>query len=164
MIPSALWARVGGYVAVGAAVLLAYLWLTTHHDQRGYDRAMGEVAAKQAEIAEAQRKREIENQITADQEARHAQQKLNDLERERDAARADAGRMQRLYREAAERGRSALACATGAGSGEPGSDPLGVFADLLIRADQRAEAVAGYADRLRIAGESCERQYDSVSR
>lgn len=164
MISTALWLRIGGYAAAGAAVLLAYLWLTAHHDQRGYDRAMGEVAAKHLAMAEAQRKREIEDQIMADQEARHVQQKLNDLERERDAARADAGRVQRLYREAAERGRQALACAAGAGEGEPGSDPLGVFADMLIRADQRAEAVAGYADRLRIAGESCERQYDSMSR
>lgn len=163
MIPATLWLRIGGYVAAGAAVLLAYLWLTTHHDQIGYNRAMGEVAVAQAALADAQRKREAEDQTAANQEARNAQQKINDLERERNAARADAGRVQRLYREAAQRGRTTLACAAGAGQGESSTDPLGMFAELLIRADQRAEAVAGYADRLRVAGLACERLYDGLT-
>lgn len=34
---------------------------------------------------------------------------------------------------------------------EQSTDPIGVFAELLVRADRRAEEVAGYADRLRIA-------------
>lgn len=153
---------------IAAAVLLviAGIWWWGHNaaqQQIGYDRAMAEVAAAQQALAEAHRVREINDQKLADQEARNAQQKINDLERQRDAARADAGRVQRLYREAAERGRATLACAAGAGQGEPGADPIGVFAELLIRADQRAEAVAGYADRLRIAGESCERQYDRLT-
>lgn len=153
--------------AVVALVVAAIWWWSGHNagqQQIGYDRAMGEVAAREAKDAEAKRLREIEDQQQADKEAKDAQDQINNLERERDLARADAGRVRNLYLDAAKRGRQAVACATGAGEGEPGSDPLGVFADMLIRADQRAEAVAGYADRLRIAGESCERQYDSVSR
>ena len=125
--------RPWGYVAAGAAVLLAYLWLTTHHERLGYDRAMGEVAAAQQAQAEARRQREDGDQKLADQEARNAQDQINDLERQRDSARADADRMRRLYREAGERGRQTLACATGAGEGEPGSDPIGVFIGLSIR-------------------------------
>ena len=151
--------------AVVALVVAAIWWWNSHNagqQQIGYDRAMSEVAAEQERIAEAKRLREIEDQNLADQEAKNAQQQINDLERQRDAARADAGRMRSLYSQAAERGRQAMACATGTGEGKQSGDPIGVFAELLIRADQRAEAVAGYADRLRIAGESCERSYDAV--
>lgn len=154
-------------IAAVVLLVIAGIWWWGDHNaaqqQIGYDRAMAEVAAAQQALAAGRRAQEINDQKLADQEARNAQQKINDLERQRDAARADAGRVQRLYREAAERGRATLACAAGAGSGEPGADPIGVFAELLIRADQRAEAVAGYADRLRIAGEACERQYDRLT-
>lgn len=152
--------------AVVALVVAAIWWWNSHNagqQQIGYDRAMAEVAAEQGRIAKAKRLQEIEDQKKADKEAKDAQDQINNLERERDAARADAGRMRGLYLEAAKRGRQALACAAGASEGEPGSDPIGVFAELLIRADERAEAVAGYADRLRIAGESCERIYDEVA-
>lgn len=152
--------------AIALAMVLAVVWWTGHNagqQQIGYDRAMGEVAAKEAEDAEARRLQEIEDQKQADKEAKRAQDQLNDLERQRDSARADADRMRQQYREAAERGRQAAACAAGAGEGEQSTDPIGVFAELLVRADRRAEEVAGYADRLRIAGLACERRYDAVT-
>ena len=152
--------------AIALAMVLAVVWWNGHNagqQQIGYDRAMGEVAAKEAEDAEAKRLQEIEDQKQAYKEAEHAQQQINALERERNAARDDADRMRRLYHQAAERGRQAVACASGAGQGEQGADPIGVFAELSVRADRRAEEVAGYADRLRIAGESCERRYDAVT-
>jgi len=152
--------------AVVAAVLAAWWWWNGHQaaQQRiGYDRAMGEVAAKEVEDAEAKRLQEIEDQKQADKEAKRAQDQLNDLERQRDSARADADRMRQQFREAAERGRQAAACAAGAGEGKQSADPIGVFAELLVRADRRAEEVAGYADRIRIAGLACERSYDAVT-
>lgn len=152
--------------AVVVAVVAAWWWWNGHNtgqQQIGYDRAMAEVAAKEAEDAEAKRTKETEDQKQADKEAEHAQQQINALERERNAARDDADRMRRLYHQAAERGRQAVACASGAGQGEQGADPIGVFAELLERADRRAEEVAGYADHLRIAGLACERRYDAVA-
>lgn len=155
--------KVAAVVALAAA---AIWWWNSHNDEQqqiGYGRAMGEVAAREAKDAEAKRLREIEDQQQADKEAKDAQDQINNLERERDLARADAGRVRNLYLDAAKRGRQAVACAAGAGEGEQGTDPIGVFAELLIRADERAEAVAGYADRLRVAGVACERTYDAVS-
>lgn len=152
--------------AVIVLVIAAIWWWNSHNagqQQIGYDRAMAEVAAEQGRIAEARRMQEIDDQKKANKEAKHAQDKLNDLERQRDAARDDAERMRQQYRQAAARGRQAAACTSGASESKQGPDPIGVLAELLVRADERAEEVAGYADRLRIAGESCERSYDAVA-
>lgn len=147
------------------AVIAAVWWWGNHNATQqkiGYDRAMSEVKAKQAEIAEAKRLKELGDQEQANKEAKHAQEQIDDLSRERDLARADADRMRQQYRQAAERGRQSFACASGTSQGKPGGDPLGVFAELLERADQRAEEVAIYAEQLRIAGFACERIYDEI--
>ncbi|WP_441623340.1 MULTISPECIES: DUF2514 family protein [unclassified Cupriavidus] len=49
------------------------------------------------------------------------------------------------------------------GPGPAAGDPLGVLADVLSRADQRAGALAGYADAARFAGQACERGYDALN-
>lgn len=41
-------------------------------------------------------------------------------------------------------------------------DPIGMLADVLGRADQRAGVLAAYADSARIAGQACERAYDGL--
>ncbi len=76
-----------------------------------------------------------------------------------DRADADAaGRDLRLRLAAAiAAGRSASAP-----GGAPAGDPIGVLADVLDRADARAEVLAEYADRARVAGAACERAYDSL--
>lgn len=54
---------------------------------------------------------------------------------------------------------------TGAGKGSksnPSAEALDLFGQLLARTDDAAGAVSLYADRLRIAGIACERQYDSL--
>lgn len=59
---------------------------------------------------------------------------------------------------AAARGRAT----TPANSAAAG-DPLGVLADVLDRADQRAGVLADYADRSRIAGLACEASYQALT-
>lgn len=99
-------------------------------------------------------------QEAVNKEARDGQTKLAALETERDTAVGDRERMRTAIRDAARRAREIPRTAS-AGQGEPGADPIGMFSDLLERADRRAEAVAVYADRLRIAGSVCERGWDS---
>jgi hypothetical protein len=76
------------------------------------------------------------------------------------ASRSDGERMRNLYRTAAQRARD-LSRVANTGTGQPDPDPIGVFADLLSRPEARAEIVAGYADRLQIAGSVCERGWDA---
>lgn len=100
-------------------------------------------------------------QTAVDKEARDGQQQIANLEAERDAARADGDGLRGAIRAATTRAGSTPRVAS-AGPGEPGPDTLGMFADLLERADGRAEAVAVYADRLRIAGTVCERSFGAL--
>lgn len=62
--------------------------------------------------------------------------------------------MRGAYFAAAEQAR-ALSRTPAIGKGEPDSDPIGVLAVLLGRADAREEIVRGYADRLRVASVVC---------
>lgn len=146
-------------IQIAAAVLAvaaAVWWWNSHNttQQRiGYDRAM-------SEVAEERRTKKDAAQESIDQEAGNAQDEIKRIESERDVARRDALGLRKQLTEAARIGRAA--CASGTGEGEQDTDPIGVFAELLVRADERAEAVGGYADRLRAAGIACERAYDAV--
>ncbi len=75
-------------------------------------------------------------------------------------ARADSLQQQ------AVRVASRSSCATGNSNSTAGSPPANapalLLADVLSRADARAGALAAAADRTRIAGEACERSYDSL--
>lgn len=46
--------------------------------------------------------------------------------------------------------------------GEPGFDAIGVLIDMYAGLDSTGREVAQYADRLRIAGRTCEAAYDSL--
>ncbi|WP_260163883.1 DUF2514 domain-containing protein [Cupriavidus alkaliphilus] len=89
--------------------------------------------------------------------------------KERDRALADAraagavaeqlrGRAAQLAAAARAAGNSAAAT----GSATAG-DPLDVLTDVLGRADARAGELAKYADAARVAGQACERSYDSLT-
>lgn len=49
------------------------------------------------------------------------------------------------------------------GGSAPAGDPIGVLADVLARADERAGKLAEFADAAHIAGLACERSYDALS-
>lgn len=64
---------------------------------------------------------------------------------------------------AVARAREACGSAIPGSPGAPATDPAGVLADVLGRIDERAGILAGYADAARIAGQACERSYDSLT-
>ncbi|OXS89538.1 DUF2514 family protein [Pandoraea apista] len=51
-----------------------------------------------------------------------------------------------------------------ASASAPAGDPIGVLADVLIRADERAGKLARFADAAHIAGLACERSYDALTK
>jgi len=86
------------------------------------------------------------------------------------AARADADDARRAGERLQQRvaAHVAAARATAAHSSAepsvaPAGDPIGVLADVLSRADARAGVLAKYADAARVAGASCERDYDALT-
>lgn len=49
------------------------------------------------------------------------------------------------------------------GGSPSAGDPIGVLADVLSRADERAGKLAEFADAAHIAGLACERSYDALT-
>jgi hypothetical protein len=86
--------------------------------------------------------------------------------RERDALRRERDALLLQLRAAIASSRGSVpshpAFAAG-GEDQPGGDPIGVLADVLDRADQRAGVLAEIADRRRITAEACERSSDALN-
>lgn len=154
---------------IGLGVVIALTLAGAFCYRAGRASLRGEFDAYKLSQAEARimadRARSIrteDRQAAVDKEARDGQERIAVLEIDLAGVRADGERMRSAYRTAADRARAPSKSAA-AGSGEPGPDPIGVFAGLLERADAREEVVRGYADRLWIAGSVCERSYDALT-
>lgn len=117
----------------------------------------GESAAR----IEEQRRAAAQQQVI-----QNARQQTYQAMVDRDAADAVAGRLRKRVDDIAAAARRRP------GSGNPSltagsptaADPIGVLADVLSRADERAGILAAYADQARIAGVACERAYESLGR
>lgn len=129
---------------------------------------------KDAEIAEIRRAAAVD-QVKASDRARTEEQRriaaqteiANAAKQEAEQARADAraadavaGQLRQRVAELVAASRAGNPAA--ASGSEAAGDPLGVLADVLSRADRRAGILAEYADTARIAGQACERSYDSL--
>lgn len=147
-------------VALVAALLLqaeqeAHLTTKQHHAQ-----ALAEAEAQRA-IEEATR-RKTEQELS-DAQATHAEKSRAlhlDLDRARAAARAADVGMRSATQTAAQRAREQCANPTAPNLGAPASDPIGLLADVLGRADARAQQLADIADQRGAAGSACEAAYD----
>ncbi len=88
------------------------------------------------------------------------QEVLNHANEQTQAARADADRAndanRKLRQSLADYRAKHANGVTSAGQGEPGSDPIGVLADLLSRMGEAGERISRYADEVKIAGLACE--------
>lgn len=118
-------------------------------------RAAALAAASEAARAEEQR-RTAEQRGIANAAAKERDQAMADAR----AAGAVAGRLRQRVAELAVSRASHPAAAS---RGETAGDPLEVLADVLERADRRAGILAEYADAARIAGQACERAYDTLT-
>lgn len=115
-------------------------------------KALVAVRAREAEWADAQ-----------ERNARETATKLEAASADAASARrASDGLQQRINSLVAEARRRAANPGTQPAI-EATGDPIGVLADVLGRADQRAGVLAEYADKARIAGESCVRDYEALS-
>lgn len=139
-----------------AALVLVVMAYTVGRWQQ-YRRDEVEHKADLVEVMQ-QAQAEYERKVTAQSEIAH------DAIKKAELARVDA----RAARASAERLRQRIAeLASGhphtAPIGASTSDPIGVLADVLERADRRAGVLAEYADSARIAGHACERAYDALT-
>ena len=119
-------------------------------------------AARKAE--EVERVEETRRQ-TALENLTHELAKSKEALRAADArARSASTSLRAAVQSAAARGRQSCSntSATSRRAGEQNSDPIGVLADVLGRADTRAGILAAHADELRATGRACEAYADSL--
>ncbi len=123
-----------------------------------------EAARMHAKAESVQRDEENRRQLEKDNAILEAKSKLAvaaaDLVR---ADRAAAG-LRDAARAAAKRASEAGGSTSAGTGGSPAQDPAGVLADVLARIDERAGILAKIAGERGIAGETCERSYDSLSK
>lgn len=118
------------------------------------DAAKAQAKAVEAARAEEQRRTAAQSEIAKD-----ANQQRTAALADAFAARAAAGSLQQRVDQLVAAARHP---ATSAGSPATG-DALDLLADVLGRADEAAGELAEYADRARIAGQQCARDYDSLT-
>ena len=96
-----------------------------------------------------------QNQITQMETALNVAQKQT-IQARADADAAAAATRKLRQSLANYRARHANTTAS-AGQGEPGSDPIGVLAELLEGLADRGAEISRYADEVKIAGAACEK-------
>ena len=120
-------------------------------------------AISKMETAQAEREAEIATTVLEAQQTQIAQMEtaLNVAQKQTIQARADAdaaAAATRKLRQSLANYRARHAnTAAGSGQGEPGSDPIGVLAELLEGLADRGAEISRYADEVKIAGAACEK-------
>lgn len=159
---------------LGAALVGSVLTNCATHDRLQAERLAHQTTkAQHAQLvaaAEQLRAQTEANRRKAEQELRHAQDAHAQevaalhlrLDRARAAGRVASERLRSAAQAAAERARAQCAAATPADLRAATGDPIGVLADVLGRADERAGILAELADRRYLAGRACELEYDAA--
>lgn len=146
-------------LAILAGAVLLYQRHAEGLREEGRQEVRAENAARAIEQLQADA-RETQRRLERQGEAqREHQAQLDRARRDADAARVAGRELRDQLAAFVQRARDSAP----GGSGETAGDPIGVLADVLRRADDRAGILAEYADRARIAGQLCERSYDSLT-
>lgn len=115
--------------------------------------------AKQIHDLKAERDESNRRAAAQSENAKDANQQRTTALADAFAARAAAGSLQQRVDQLVAVARHPAAAAGSQAAG----NALDLLADVLGRADQRAGELAEYADRARIAGQQCERDYDALT-
>jgi hypothetical protein len=164
------WARLLLVAAVVAAAAWAFhLWKESIRED-GREEVRAEWATERAAqhaaaLAASQRNAaETARRLAAQKEVSDAYERdLAAARRDAAGAAVAAGRLRDQLAAFAAAHRGAAGHPAPAGSGPPAGDPIGVLADVLGRADERAGILAVHADAARAAGLACERAYDALT-
>ena len=121
--------------------------------------------ASETHDAEQLKQREEGDRRVAEKERtiEDAQRKVSALETDAAIAAAASGRLSQRIAALVASAREARGHPEAAAPGAPAEDALGVFADVLGRCSARVRLLASYADAARVAGETCEHSYDSLT-
>lgn len=158
------------WLTLGLASMLAVTLLTAGVERSRRLQVVAEFATYRAEAAQARQRAEQEARAKeaewSDKQQENANANQRDLARVRadlDAARAERGRLLVALEAWRKRAATSNPAPQGDSAGVASADPIGMFSDLLDRADIRAEATSRYADELRAAGLQCERDYEALT-
>ncbi|UQP02222.1 DUF2514 domain-containing protein [Burkholderia multivorans] len=115
--------------------------------------------SKQIDALKAERDESNRRAAAQSENAKDANQQRTAALADAFAARAAAGSLQQRVDQLVAAARHPAAAPGSPATG----DAFDLLADVLGRADQRAGELAKYADRARIAGQQCERDYDALT-
>jgi septal ring factor EnvC (AmiA/AmiB activator) len=157
-------------LAVGLVVALGATWYSNHllNMERTAHADTRSTYAAQVANAERVAREQSEKHRATEQEMRDAQEThaaevkalhLN-LDRARNRAAVESRRVQDAAHAAAERARAQCENTSASDMGASTGDPIGVLANVLGLADERAGILADIAEQRGIAGRACEREYD----
>nr|WP_197065167.1 DUF2514 family protein [Delftia sp. ZNC0008] len=161
-----LWA--GVLVAVAAALSVQQLRISHLKAQQAQTlQGLAEKTAKaQTEITryiEAVGRYDRQTRQAMEEQERKAREENEALGRVADAERAGRLRSDRLLEQRTRDFQSMARSAATAAEREATADAIGVLADVLGRADERAGVLASTADQARVRGAACERAFDAVA-
>ncbi|MBU9340729.1 DUF2514 family protein [Burkholderia multivorans] len=148
--------RVWLAVIVAAIVGLAGGYFKGHAD--GARATAAEAQKAQLDAVSAARAEEQRRTAAQQEIANDANQQRTAALADAFAARAAAGSLQQRVDQLVAAARHPAAAVGSPATG----DALDLLADVLGRADEAAGELAEYADRARIAGQQCERDYDAL--
>lgn len=150
-------------VALGASVLSLNSEKTSHANTKAsWAQDRQEAAEKALAQSEVHRLRERALEARKTKEIDRAEALLVQERADRAIADAAAGRLRERLEALIAAARQAASAPDSAAASSPAGDTLGMLADVLGRCVARVRLLATVADERGIAGQTCERSYDSL--